>query len=138
MGITDICCESEMSAARVRCDSGGVDACLVVLPRWVPDDKPSWDAGTDAPGKGRVPSLLIAEAATPYVLRVASDAGYHAVIPSKLSSRMLYRCISALLQDGRRQAPAAAEPGRRPRPRIRSLGRTLAGDTVNSGKLKLQ
>ncbi|MPZ39078.1 MAG: hypothetical protein GEU95_13670 [Rhizobiales bacterium] len=141
MGMTDVCCVREMAAARARCEAGDIDACLVVLQRAVPDDNPGWDARTDAPGKGYIPSLLIAEAVTPYVLRAAADAGYHAVIPSALSSRMLYRCIGALLQAGRRQSGAAtAGPGRRPRARTRGLGgrRAFGGDAVNFGKSKLQ
>jgi hypothetical protein len=140
MGIADVCCVSDMAAARARCDAGDIDACLVVLPRAVPDDNPGWDARTDAPGKGRVPSLLIVEATTPYVLRAASDAGYHAVVPSVLSSRMLYRCLAALLQAGRRQGSRIAQPSRRPRTRPRRAGviRAFGRHTVSLGKLKLQ
>ena len=81
MGIADLCCASEMATAQSLCDAGAVDACLVVLPRAVPDDRLDWDARIEAPGRGRIPSLLFAEAATPYVRRAAADAGYHAVIP---------------------------------------------------------
>jgi len=140
MGIADVYCAGEMAAAHARCDAGDIDACLVVLPRAVPDDKPSWDARTDAPGKGRVPALLIAEAATPYVLRAAADAGYHAVVPSALSSRMLYRYIGALLQAGRRSARTANDPARVGRVRTRAIGRlrTLGRDSGHFGKFKLQ
>lgn len=140
MGIADVCCVNEMGAAQAQCDAGGIDACLIVLPRWVPDDKPGWDASTAAPGKGRVPSLLIADATTPYVLRAAADAGYHAVVPSKLSSRMLYRCIRALLQERRRRDRAVPDSSRRTRSRPRSVSRmrALAGNVTTSGKLKLQ
>jgi hypothetical protein len=140
MGITDVCCISEMAAARARCEAGGIDACLVVLPRAVPDDKPSWDARTDAPGNGSVPSLLFVEAATPFIRRAAADAGYHAVIPIALSYRMLYRCIGALLQASRRQRGLALAPGRRLRMHARGIGgvRVLSGETAVFGKLKLQ
>lgn len=140
MGITDVCCTSEMPAARARCEAGGIDACLVVLPRAVPDDKPDWDARTDAPGRGRVPSLLFVEATTPYVRRAAADAGYHAVIPLALSFRMLYRCIGALLQAGRRQRGLVFAPGRRLRTHARGIGgvRVLSGEPPAPGKLKLQ
>jgi hypothetical protein len=140
MGIADVCCISDMMAARVRCDAGDIDACLVVLPRAVPDDKPDWDARTDAPGKGCVPSLLIVEATTPYVLRAAADAGYQAVVPSVLSSRMLYRCLAALLQGGRRQDSQVALPSRRPRGRPRRIAaiRAFGRRSVSLGKLKLQ
>ena len=76
MGIANVCCVSEMAAARELCDAGGIDICLVVLPRAVPDEEPDWEAKTDAPGRGRVPSLLMVEATTPYTRRSAAGAGY--------------------------------------------------------------
>jgi hypothetical protein len=139
MGITDVCCVSEMAAAQLLCDAGSVDACLVVLPRAVPDDEPGWDARTDAPGRGRVPSLLFAEATTPYVRRAAANAGYHAAVPIAVSFRLLYRCIGALLQAGRRQG-GAVKSGRMLRARTGGIGgvRILGGETAGFGKLKLQ
>jgi hypothetical protein len=140
MGMADICCVSEMTAAKALCDAGSVDACLVVLPRAVPDEKPSWDARSDAPGRGRVPSLLFADAATPYVRRAAANAGYHAVIPADVSSRILYRCIGALLQAGGRPDGAGGKPRRSLRGRTRGAGgvRALGGEFFNAGKPKLQ
>jgi hypothetical protein len=132
MGIANVCCVSEMAAARELCDTGDIDICLAVLPRAVPDEEPAWDAKTDAPGRGRVPSLLMVEATTPYARRSAASAGYHAVIPATVSFRMLYRCIGGLLQAG--------QPGRRPHTRMRRLGgvRALGGEAAISGKPKLQ
>jgi len=132
MGIANVCCVSEMAAARELCDAGSVDACFVVLPRAVPDEAPAWDAATDAPGRGRVPSLLMAEATTPYVRRNAADAGYRAVIPFSVSFRMLYRCVGALLQGGK--------GGQKLHARVRSLGgvRAFGEDVLSSGKPKLQ
>jgi hypothetical protein len=132
MGIAHICCVREMAAARALCDAGGIDACLVVLPPALPDDKPDWDSTTDAPGGGRVRSLLMVEAATQYVRRSAADAGYYAVSPRAISARMLYRCIAALLQGRRRRTDVAGKPGRPPRPRMRRLGvvGTLGGETA--------
>jgi hypothetical protein len=137
MGIVELCCTSEMATAQSLCDAGAVDACLVVLPRAVPDDKPSWDASTEAPGRGRVPSLLFAEATTPYVRRAAADAGHHAVIPLAVTSRMLYRRICALLQAGRRQDRAMSNKSRARTP---GIGGTLAfgPESFGPGKLKLQ
>jgi hypothetical protein len=139
MGIADICCMSEMAAAQAMCDAGGVDACLVVLPRAVPDDKPDWDARTEAPGRGRVPSLLLVEVATPYIRRAAANAGYHAAVPIALSFRMLYRCVGALLQAGRRPGGAGGGPGRILRARTRGIASVgaLGGESA-FGKLKLQ
>jgi hypothetical protein len=132
MGIANVSCVGEMAAARELCEAGRVDACFVMLPRAVPDEAPAWDADTEAPGKGRVPSLLMAEATTPYVRRNAADAGYRAVIPFAVSFRMLYRCVGALLQAGK--------PGQTLHTRVRSLGgtRVFGGDALGTGKPKLQ
>jgi hypothetical protein len=140
MGMADICCVSEMAAARALCDAGSVDACLVVLPRVVPDEKPGWDARSDAPGRGRVPSLLFADATTPYIRRAAANAGYHAVIPADVSSRILYRCIGALLQAGAQTDGAGSKPRRSLRARMRGVGgvRALGGEFCGGGKPKLQ
>jgi hypothetical protein len=137
MGMADLCCASEMATAQSLCDAGTVDACLVVLPRAVPDDKPGWDARTEAPGRGRIPSLLFAEATTPFVRRAAADAGYHAVIPLAVSSRMLYRRIGALLQAGRRQGRVMSN---KTRARASGMGGTYAfgTETLGPGKFKLQ
>jgi hypothetical protein len=139
IGVAEVCCVSEMMKARALCDAGGIAACLVVLPRALPDDKPGWDARTNAPGRGSVPSLLFAEAATPYVRRSAADAGYHAVVPIAVSSRMLYRCIGALLQAGRPQS-GASERSHRLRVRTRDIRsvRKLSTESPGPGKLKLQ
>jgi hypothetical protein len=137
IGIADLCCVSEMATAQSLCDAGAVDACLVVLPRAVPDDKPDWDARTDAPGRGRVPSLLFAEAVTPYVRHAAADAGYYAVIPLAVSSRMLYRRIGALLQAGRRQDRALSSKSRAP---VVEIGGAhgFGTETFDPTKFKLQ
>jgi hypothetical protein len=137
IGIADLCCVSEMAIAQSLCDAGAVDACLVVLPRAVPDDKPDWDASTNAPGRGRVPSLLFAEAATPYVRRAAADAGYHAVIPVTVSSRMLYRRIGALLQAGRAQGRALSNKSRASVAEIRGP-HGVGTETFGPTKFKLQ
>ena len=137
MGITDLCCASEMANVQSLCDAGAVDACLVVLPRALPDDKLDWDARIDAPERGRIPSLLFAEAATPYVRRAAADAGYRAVIPLTVSSRMLYRRVGALLQAGRRQRSGVSNKSRAHTPGIGDT-RAFGRETSGPGKLKLQ
>jgi hypothetical protein len=140
MGMSDVCCVSEMKAAHALCDAGSVDACLVVLPRAVPDERPGWDPRSDAPGRGRVPSLLFADAATPYIRRAAANAGYRGVIPADVSSRILYRCIGALLQAGARPEGAGAKPRRNLHGRTRGVGgiRALGGEFFGAGKSKLQ
>ena len=140
MGMSHVCCVSEIKAARTLCDARGVDICLVVLPRVLPDEKPRWDARTDAPGRGRVPSLLFADVATPYVRRAAACAGYHAVIPADVSARILYRCIGALLQAGGRTDGEGRTPRRSLRARARGIGsaRGLGSEILGAGKLKLQ
>jgi len=106
MGIVDVIWIACMQAARVRCDQSDVDACLVVLPNATPDEQPAWTAETSAPGQGRVPALLLAEAVTPYVKRCSRAAGYAGSVPIGLPPRLLYRAIGALLQaSGRRAGP---------------------------------
>jgi hypothetical protein len=139
IGIADVCCVSEMAAARMLCDAGKVDACLVLLPRVVPDDKPDWDASTEAPGRGRIPSLLMAEAATRYIRHAAANAGYCAVRPYAASPRVLYRCIAALLQSGRQAVSVISEASRKRHWRVRRLGAGARdGETAIWGKPKLQ
>ena len=139
MGIAEVCCVREMAAAQTLCDAGDIDACLFVLPRALPDDRPDWDASTPAPGRGRIPSLLMVEATTPYIQRSAAEAGYYAVSPCAISARVLYRCIAALLQGGRQPADVPGEQASEPRPRMRRLGGgVLGGENVISGKPKLQ
>jgi hypothetical protein len=141
MGIANVCCVGDMAAARALCDAGGIDACLVVLPRAVPDEHASWDARSEAPGRGRVPALLIAEVITPYVRRSAAAAGYDAVAPATVPFRMFYRCIGALLQASRQRGGTAAREPSRQTPAgtqgVRGV-RVLSAEGAGSGKPKLQ
>lgn len=98
MGVVGVKRVARIDTAQAMCDAGDVDACIVVLPKFVPDDCPPWTAETEAPGRGRVPSLLLADPVTPYVRQCARTSGYVAAVPLGLSSRMLYRTIGALLQ----------------------------------------
>jgi hypothetical protein len=100
MGVANVQWVTRVEEAHALCEAGGADACIVILPRAIPDERPAWTAETVAPG--RVPTLLIAEAVTPYIRQAARHAGYNGVIPRGLPPRTLYRCIGALLQASRR------------------------------------
>ena len=64
MGIAQVCWVREMAAAQMLCDAGSVDACLVVLPRALPDDKPDWDAMNAALGTSKAKWDPLTEAGT--------------------------------------------------------------------------
>jgi hypothetical protein len=119
MGVASVQRVYCLEAARGMCASGGVDACLVVLPRAVPDELPAWTANSEAPGRGRLPALLLAEAVTHHVTSSARFAGYAAVAPLGLPPRLLYRCIGGLLQIARGKGVAAG--GRKPPPPPRTI-----------------
>src|SRR5262249_61772414 len=113
------------------------DACLVVLPRPVPDEVPPWTAETGAPGReAGIPSLLLAQVVTPYVNKSARRAGYVASVPADVSSRLLYRWMGALLQKQRRAHDNAHE---RPRARVPLADPTHShSHEAWGGKFKLQ
>jgi hypothetical protein len=99
-GVRVVSCLDE---ARKLCESHIVDACVVMLPRAVPDEIPAWTPACGAPGHAcGVPSLLIADVVTPYIETSARNAGYTAVVPLLRGRSRLYRLISALLQKTRR------------------------------------
>ena len=131
MGVANVSQVDSMEVAQALCDKGDIDACLVVLPRASPDERPAWTAESAAPGRGRVPALLLAEPVTPYVKRCARAAGYAAAIPLGLSSRLLYRAIGALLQASGRRAG-------RPRHVARTGAVRSIADPAGVGKPRLQ
>ena len=138
MGVASVQRVHCLDAARGLCAAGGADACLVVLPRAVPDELPSWTANSEAPGRGYVPTLLLAEAVTHHVRSSARFAGYAAVAPIGLPPRMLYRCIGGLLQIARGKGGVAG--GRKPPPpprTIRGIG-TSRGEASGARKPRLQ
>jgi hypothetical protein len=135
MGVADIVRVERLDVAQRLCDVEGADACIVVLPKAIPDERPAFTIETEAPGRGRVPALLVAEAVTPYIRKCARAAGYQGAIPLGLSPRTLYRCIGALLQASRRASGAGAS-----RPPVGWIGDLLepGSEAAGLGKPRLQ
>jgi hypothetical protein len=103
LGLAEIRAAGSLAEARAMAAQRRVDACLVVMPRAVPDEVPL--SVMDAPAPGRdagISSLLFAEVVTPYVERCARGGGYMAAVPLALPPRLLYRRVRALLQRPRR------------------------------------
>lgn len=136
MGLAGVRLVASPDQARQLCTAKGADACLVVLPRSVPDEAPQWTAETGAPGReAGIPSLLLAQVVTPYVSKSARRAGYVASVPADVSSRLLYRWMGALLQKQRR---ARDSVGDRSRPQVPLADAMQAHSDEAWGKLKLQ
>jgi hypothetical protein len=139
MGFASVRAVRCLDAARGLCAAGDIDACVVFLPRSVPDESLPWTEQDDAPGSDRIPSLLLAEVVTPYIAACARKAGYSAVASLSVPPRVLYRCIRALLQLARQadaggeRAPSGSQTSRA----RRSLG-AIATVTAGSGKQRLQ
>src|SRR5262245_706493 len=139
MGLAEVQVVATLDEATGLCATNSVDACLAVLPRAVPDERPSWTVEAKAPGReAGVPSLLLANVVTPYVAKAARSAGYVSVIPSDIPSRLLYRWISALLQKQAQQARTIG--GQRGRLNVLppDAAQALAQDASAGGKPKLQ
>jgi hypothetical protein len=86
-----------LDAARVICQAGDSDACIVVFDDTVPDAMPI--AENDAPGRNTgVPSLMVVPTVTPYLRKMASRRGYMAAVSATIPPRMLYRRIGSALQ----------------------------------------
>src|SRR5262245_55450934 len=136
MGLAGVRLVANPDQARQLCTKNA-DACLVVLPRAVPDEAPPWTAETRAPGReAGIPSLLLAQAVTPYVTRSARRAGYVASVPADVSSRLLYRWMGALLQKQRRAQDSSNEPSR---PRVPlAVAMQAQSHEAWGGKFKLQ
>jgi hypothetical protein len=136
MGVGDVCHVSDPETARWLCSVRDIDACIVVLPAAVPDERPGLTAESAAPGG--LPALLVADVVTPHVRRAAQRAGYRAAIPRGLPSMLLCRRLAALLQAARRAG--AAGSGAKTRAHARSAGGSgiLRGEARGTSKLKLQ
>lgn len=137
MGLAGVHLVADTDQARQVCTAKGADACLVVLPRAVPDEAPQWTAETGAPGReAGIPSLLLAQVVTPYVTKSARRAGYVASVPADVSARLLYRWMGALLQKQRRARDSVSE---RARPKVPPADAMYAAsDEAWGGKFKLQ
>src|SRR5262249_51155745 len=86
MGLGGVRLVANPDQARQLCTAKSADACLVVLPRPVPDEAPQWTAETGAPGReAGIPSLLLAQVVTPYVSKSARRAGYVASVPADVT-----------------------------------------------------
>lgn len=140
MGFASVSAVRRLDAARDLCAMGDVDACLVFLPRTVPDESLPWTAEDDAPGRDGVPSLLLAEVVTPYIAACARKGGYSAVASLSVPPRVLYRCIRALLQLARQGDGAGGRTPEGQASRGRRGGRlaAIATVTAGSGKQRLQ
>src|SRR5262245_48420111 len=135
MGLAGVRLVANPDQARQLCTTKNADACLVVLPRAVPDEAPPWTAETGAPGReAGIPSLLLAQVVTPYVTKSARRAGYVASVPADVSSRLLYRWMGALLQKQRRE-----NTNERARPKV-PLADAMQAHSHEAwgGKFKLQ
>ena len=137
IGFADIHAIACLDRARQMCGAGLADACLVVLPRAIPDELAPWDALAPAPGRAAgVPSLLFAEVVTPDVARSARHSGYAAAMPLGVAPRRLYRLLGGLLQKARRSDGSHTDHVRR---RVSVEWSDPGGDgPVDPGKLKLQ
>ena len=96
-----------MEEARSLCCTGDVELCLVAFDDWVVDVAPP--AVIEAPGRDcGTPSLMIVEAVTPYTRRLARHSGYAGVVAAATAPRLMFRRMSAALQ----QPPAAGRSSR--------------------------
>ena len=96
-----------MEEARSLCCTGAADLCLVAIDDWAADAAPP--AVIAPPGRDSgTPSLMIVEAVTPYMRRLARQSGYAGVVAAATAPRLMFRRMSAALQ----QKPGAARPSR--------------------------
>ncbi len=105
-----------LEEARLLCQSGRADACLVAIDSAIPDGVPVTES--DAPGRFcGIPALMVAPVITPHLRRTARQCGYLAAVAATLPPRMLYRRIGAALQ-GRRSARMNSRPAFRVAPPV--------------------
>jgi DNA-binding response OmpR family regulator len=97
MEVAQVTTVAGLDEARRLCQAGDTDACLVAFNDLVLDAAPV--AESDAPGRDSgVPSLMLADAVTPYLRWMAHRCGYSAAVPAAIAPRLLYRRIGAALQ----------------------------------------
>jgi hypothetical protein len=110
LGLAHVRCVTDIAAARSCCETGDADICLVVLPCFLLEERAEAVLAAEAPGRvSGIPSLLVADAATPYLRKAARRAGHAGVIAQDIAPRLMYRRIAAVLQRSRRTARAAAQ-----------------------------
>ena len=97
MELAQVTSVADLEEARLVCQSGKADACLVTVDAPVPDAVPAKES--DAPGRWcGVPAFLIAPVVTPHLRQAARRGGYLAAISATIPPRMLYRRLGAALQ----------------------------------------
>jgi hypothetical protein len=97
MEVAHVMSVAGLEEARLLCQSGRTDVCLVAVGAPVPDAPPMRES--DAPGLCcGVPALMIAPVVTPQLRRAARRRGYLAAISATIPPRMLYRRLGAALQ----------------------------------------
>lgn len=97
MEVAQVTAVASLEEARLLCQSGNADACLVAVDAPVPDAMPAKES--DAPGRCcGVPALMIAPVVTPHLRQAARRRGYLAAISATIPPRMLYRRLGAALQ----------------------------------------
>jgi hypothetical protein len=97
MEVAQVTAVRGLEEARLLCQSGNADACLVAVDAPVPDGVPMQES--DAPGRHcGIPALMIAPIVTPHLRRAARRGGYLAAISATIPPRMLYRRLGAALQ----------------------------------------
>lgn len=97
MEVAQVTSVADLEEARLVCQSGKADACLVAVDAPVPDAVPAKES--DAPGRWcGVPAFLIAPVVTPHLRQAARRGGYLAAISATIPPRMLYRRLGAALQ----------------------------------------
>jgi hypothetical protein len=139
MSLSQVSLVASLEEAGQICTAGGADACVVVLRNPVYGEVPLHCVEPDAPGKGSVPSLLLADVVTPYVRRTARRSGYGTVLPLAIPQSLLYRGIRGLLQRARRRVrPPRHAESRRPKEQLsRKTSTSLVGGRADLLRRKL-
>ena len=97
MEVAQVTAVAGLDEARLLCQSGRADACLVAVGAPVPDAPPMKES--DAPGLCcGIPAVMIAPVVTPQLRRAARRRGYRAAISATIPPRLLYRRLGAALQ----------------------------------------
>jgi hypothetical protein len=94
--LTTVACRER---ARQLCANGQVDACIVVVRRFLVDDRQRISVDVEAPGRPfGIPCLLLVDSFTAETKIAARRTGYAAAASLHIAPRLLYRRICAILQ----------------------------------------